>query len=164
MRWPNMFKRKVIASFLFFSLVTPFSLTQASASSFQSQIRANSFITSNPACTSKLLWYTKGSDICAPTSNRAVYKWQKSIKRADTTQFMKTCRSYFSTPAGKIICDWTQRYVDNVITMKGPKDNCLTYLKNLLNNAVIVGSANKTATAADALLPYSNKNSWICHP
>jgi hypothetical protein len=48
--------------------------------------------------------------------------------------------------------------------MKGPKDNCLTYLKNLLNNAVIVGSANKTATATDALLPYSNKNSWICHP
>jgi hypothetical protein len=77
---------------------------------------------------------------------------------------MKTCRSYFSTPAGKMLCDWTQRYVDNVITMKGPKDNCLTYLKNLLNNAVIVGSANKTVTVADALLPYSNKNSWICHP
>jgi hypothetical protein len=159
-----MSKRKVIGSFVIFLLATPVTLTKASPSEFHSQVRAVSLIASNPACTSKLLWYTKGSDICAPTSIKGAYKWQKSIKKSDTTQFMKTCRSYFSTPAGKILCDWTQRYVDNVITMKGPKDNCLTYLKNLLNNAVIVGSANKTATAADALLPYSNKNSWICHP
>lgn len=159
-----MFKRKVIVSFLFFLFAIPFFPTQASAREFHSQIRTNFFITSNPACTSKLLWYTKGSDVCAPTGIKGVYKWQRAIKKSDTTQFMKTCRSYFSTPAGKMLCDWTQRYVDNVITMKGPKDNCLTYLKNLLNNAVIVGAANKTATAADALLTYSNKNSWICHP
>jgi hypothetical protein len=124
----------------------------------------DSNIASNSACTSKLLWYTKGSDICAPTSTKGVYKWQKSIKKSDTTQFMKTCRSYFSTAEGKMLCDWTQRYVDNVITLKGPKDNCLTYLENLLNDAVLSAATNKTAKVADSLTFYSNKNSWICHP
>ncbi len=159
-----MFKRKVIASFVGFLFASPVFLTEASASEFYSLPRAVSLIASNPACTSKLLWYTKGSDICAPTSNKGVYKWQKSIKRSDTTQFMKTCFSYFSTAAGKMLCDWTQRYVDNVITMKAPKDNCLTYLKNLMNNAAIIAATNKTASVGDALTPYSSKNSWICHP
>ena len=164
MNWLKMFKRKIIAISVIFLLATPVSLSQASSREFHAQSRPISFIASHPACTSKLLWYTTGSDICAPTSIKGVYKWQKSIKKSDTIQFIKTCRSYFSTAGGKILCDWTQRYVDNVITMKGPKDNCLTYLKNLLNNAVIFASTNKTGSAADALLPYSNKNSWICHP
>lgn len=159
-----MSKRKIFAISVTFLLATPISSSQASSREFHAQSRAISFIASNPACTSKLLWYTKGSDICAPTSIKGVYKWQKSIKKSDTTQFMKTCFSYFSTAGGKMLCDWAQRYVDNVITMKAPKDSCLTYLKNLLNNAVVFASTNKTASVADALLPYSNKNSWICHP
>jgi len=159
-----MFKGKIIAISVIAMLVTPVSIGQASSRKFDAQRNAISFIASHPACTSKLLWYTNGSDVCAPTSIKGVYKWQKSIKKSDTTQFMKTCFSYFSTSGGKMLCDWAQRYVDNVITMKAPKDNCLTYLKNLLNNAVIVASTNKTASVGDALLPYSNKNSWICHP
>lgn len=120
--------------------------------------------TSTPKCTKKLLWYTKGSEVCAPTKTVGTYKWQKSMTKSDATKFMKTCRSFFSTSAGQMLCDWTQQYVNNIITVKGPRDNCLSYLKNLLNNAAAVAQTNKSATIGSALVPFTQRYSWICHP
>jgi hypothetical protein len=117
-----------------------------------------------PKCTKKLLWYTKGSQICAPTTRAGSYKWQTSMKKSDVTKFMKTCRSFFATSAGQMLCDWTQKYVNNIITMKGPRDNCLTYLKALLDNAAMVAQTTKSTTVGAALIPFSQKYSWICHP
>jgi hypothetical protein len=120
--------------------------------------------TTTPRCTQKLLWYTKGTQVCAPTTIRGTYKWQTILKQSDTTAFMKTCRSFFSTSAGLLLCDWMQKYVNNVITIKGPKDNCLTYWKNLLNHAARVAQTTKSATVGTAIEPFAARNSWVCHP
>lgn len=120
--------------------------------------------TTSPPCTQKILWYTKGSQVCAPTTRRGAYKWQTIIKASDTTAFMKTCRSFFSTSEGQLLCDWMQKYVNNIIAIKGPKENCLTYWKNLLNNAARIAQTNKTATIGTAIEPFAAKNSWVCHP
>ena len=118
---------------------------------------------STPACTQKLLWYTKGSNVCAPTKVKSVYKWQASIKKSDTTKFMSTCYKFFSTKAGQMICDWVQKYVNNLIVMKGPKDNCIKYLQDLLNYVAAGAQTSKTITLEMILQPYLDKNSWICH-
>jgi hypothetical protein len=117
-----------------------------------------------PNCTTKYLWYTKGSEVCAPTKVQGVYKWQNSLTKSDTTKFMNTCRSFFSASAGQLLCDWMQKYVNNVLTVNGPRDNCLNYWKGLLNNAALVAQTSKTATVGTAITPYVTKNSWVCHP
>ena len=126
--------------------------------------RPNVVEASSPKCTAKLLWYTKGSQICAPTRSVGIYKWQASMKKSDTTKFMNTCRSFFATAPGQLLCDWMQKYVNNILLMKGPRDNCLTYWKNLLDNAALVAQTNKSATVGSAITPYSAKYSGICHP
>lgn len=142
------------------------SASGAHARSINSSNRINDRVVSetSPKCEKKILWYTKGSEVCAPIKTIGIYKWQRSISKSDTTKFMKTCRSYFATPLGQMFCDWMQKYVNNVISLKGPRDNCLTYLENLVNNAVLVGQANKTVTLEAAITPFARKNSWICHP
>lgn len=120
--------------------------------------------TTSPPCTQKILWYTKGSQVCAPTTRRGTYKWQTIIKVSDTTALMKTCRSFFSTSEGQLLCDWMQKYVNNVIAIKGPKDTCLSYWKNLLNNAARVAQTTQRATVGTAIEPFAAKNSWVCHP
>lgn len=120
--------------------------------------------TTSPPCTQKILWYTKGGQVCAPTTRRGAYKWQTIIKASDTTAFMKTCRSFFSTSEGQLLCYWMQKYVNNVIAIKGPKDTCLSYWKNLLNNAARVAQTTKRATVGTVIEPFAAKNSWVCHP
>ena len=151
----------LLMTLLLFTPATQLSAQEISKSqpSWLSVIEATS-----PKCTQKLLWYTKGSEICAPTQTIGTYKWQASMKRADTTKFMKTCRSFFATATGQLVCDWMQKYVNNILTLKGPRDNCLTYWKNLLDNAAFIAQTNKSATVGSAISPYSAKNSWICHP
>jgi hypothetical protein len=117
-----------------------------------------------PPCTQKILWFTKGSQVCAPTTRRGTYEWQTIIKASDTTAFMKTCRSFFSTSEGQLLCDWMQKYVNNIIAMNGPKDNCLTYWKNLLNNAARVAQTTKGLTVGSVIEPFAATNSWVCHP
>ena len=147
-------------------LVTSPTVALAQPSSFKSShtMVHSEKIATAPQCTQKILWYTKGTQICAPTTTRGIYSWQTSIKRSDTTAFMKTCRSFFSTAAGRMLCDWMQKYVDNVIAIKGPRNNCLTYWKNLLNNAARVAQTTKSATVGTAIEPFAAKNSWVCHP
>ena len=153
-----------VAVLLFASVCFP--LLQASASPVvaTSTVNVSRAPSGTPACTKKVLWYTKGSKICAPRIIRGKYEWQTSLKKADTIQFMKTCRSYFSTLAGQMVCDWMQKYVNNLLTMKGPKDNCLNFWKDTLNNAVLLGTSNRNLTVGEILVPYTNKHSWICHP
>ena len=158
------------AKILFVFFITVFTMASSTggayARSMSASNRLNDSVVSatSPKCEKKILWYTKGSEVCAPTKTIGIYKWQKSISNSDTTKFMKTCRSYFATPTGQMFCDWVQKYVNNVISLKGPRDNCLTYLENLVNNAVLVGKANKTVTVESAVTPFAKKNSWICHP
>jgi hypothetical protein len=130
---------------------------------FESRATTTLLAKSTPACTQKLLWYTKGSNVCAPTKVRSVYKWQASMKKSDTTKFMSTCRKFFSTKAGQMICDWVQKYVNNLIATKSPKDNCITYLQDLLNYLAVGAQTNKNITLEMILEPYLAKNSWICH-
>ena len=145
-------------------LFTPATSLDARAISGSNAPQPEIVVATSPVCAKKILWYTKGSEICAPTKTSGVYKWQVSIKKSDTTKFVKTCRSFFATPAGQLLCDWVQKYVNNIITLKGPRDNCLTYLKNLLDNAALIGQTDRSSTVGSALSPYSDKNSWICHP
>ena len=116
------------------------------------------------ACTQKVLWFTKGPNVCAPTSTKGSYRWQVSIKKSDTVFLISTCRTFFSTVAGQMICDWIEKYVNNIVVMKGPKDNCISYWKKLLNNAALIGRANQSATLGSAIYPFMAKNSWVCHP
>jgi hypothetical protein len=135
---------------------------QAISGAETAQVEAKSATT--PKCTKKLLWYTKGSQICAPTKTLGTYKWQTSIKKSDTTKFMRTCRSFFATGPGKLLCDWMQKYVNNIIIMKGPRDNCLSYWKSLLDNAAMVAQTSKSATVGSAIETFAARYSWICHP
>jgi hypothetical protein len=125
---------------------------------------AAGYTAKKPTCTKSILWYTSDGEVCAPTKVAGQFKWQTSIKRSDTTSFMKTCRNFFSAKAGGLLCDWVQKYVNNIITFKAPRDNCLTFLKGLLNNAAYIAQTNKSATLGTAITPYATKNSWICHP
>ena len=155
-----------IAAALVASLAATMSVGQAEAQGFakSNQVIESRLVAVTPKCTTKYLWYTKGSEVCAPTKVRGVYKWQKSLTKSDTTKFMSTCRSFFSTAAGQLLCDWMQKYVNNVLTVKGPRDNCLDYWKGLLNSAALVAQTSKTATVGSAITPYATKNSWVCHP
>lgn len=145
-------------------LFTPATSLAAQEISKSEPSRLSVIEATSPKCTKKLVWYTKGSEICAPTKSVGSYKWQASMKRADTTKFMKTCRSFFATTYGQLLCDWMQKYVNNILTLKGPRDNCLTYWKDLLDNAALIGQTNKSATLGSLLSPYTAEHSWICHP
>lgn len=149
---------------LMFLIFSEIPLAQALPLTSSGSVTSAEKLTTTPTCTEKILWYTKGSQVCAPTTRRGAYKWQTIIKASDTRAFMKTCRSFFSTSEGQLLCDWMQKYVNNVIAIKGPKDNCLTYWKNLLNNAARVAQTNRTATVGTAIEPFAAKNSWVCHP
>ena len=126
--------------------------------------QSNGVNESKPKCTAKLLWSKAGQEVCAPAGTPSVMEWQRSISKSDTVKFMSTCRSYFSTSVGQWLCDWTQTYVDNMVAFKGPRDNCLAYWKNLLNNAALLARTSKTATIGSIITPYVEENSWSCHP
>lgn len=144
--------------------VQPSTITKKPTTTIEpgSDVRSGKSSTS-PPCTKEILWYTKDSQVCAPASSRVTYRWQTIIERSDTTELMETCRSFFSTYEGQKLCDWMQKYINNIIAMKGPKDNCLTYWRNLLNNAARVAQTSKSATIGVAIEPFAAENSWVCH-
>jgi hypothetical protein len=156
---------KLIA--LLLSILTAMSVMTSCASDTSAQDKyeeSNMADESKPKCTAKLLWSKEGQEVCAPAGTPSVMEWQRSISKSDTVKFMSTCRSYFSTSVGQWLCDWTQTYVDNMVAFKGPRDNCLTYWKNLLNNAALLARTSKTATIGSIITPYVEENSWSCHP
>lgn len=119
---------------------------------------------SSPPCTTKILWYTKGTQVCAPTSVKGRFKWQTYIKQSDTTPLIRQCRNVFSTREGNLACDWVQKYVNNMLAIRGPKDNCVAYIRGLLQYMALGALSTKAVTFEALVTPYATKNSWTCHP